>query len=534
MLERRLYRVVIVRQPGLAVSEQVLVRAPGAQRCRLARRGDHGVIKAKLGFEHLQLARSDLCHDLSHILQPTRSSNPFLYPSIPLRRSPGAANPSLRLLPKWCGIKVVIVMKKPSAAARKKVNAENLVGLGAERLADILVSVASTRPDLKRRLRMELAAEQGPAHLAAEIDKRLGSLETSRSRISWRQRPAVVRDLVAMRELIADRLAGADRAAALHRLWRFLAAAGSVSSRSRGNDEAAMAVFERAAADLGGLLVDFDPHLSANTLVDAIADNPTAWKIWAPFMLASAPRAVAQSALALISERTTTSPGWMTVIRHLADSAGDADIFRSTYSADALRAPAIASEVASRYLAAGRVEDAGDLLRAAAPALRGRQGRLAAPDYAWESQWIDYLEGAGRREEAQAVRWASFERTLSSDRLRAFTGRLADFDDVEAEARAFVIAAAHSDFEAGLRLLIDWPALSEAGRMILARPDDVDTGPEDAELWAAKLRRRQPGAAHLLLRKAATAAFRRRDFKTCDRLTEEADTIDGAAVEVTV
>ena len=49
-------------------------------------------------------------------------------------------------------------MKKPSPGSLKKVTAENLAALGAGRLAEILVSVADTRADLKRRLRMELAA----------------------------------------------------------------------------------------------------------------------------------------------------------------------------------------------------------------------------------------------------------------------------------------------------------------------------------------------------------------------------------------
>ncbi len=62
--------------------------------------------------------------------------------------------------------------------------------------------------------------------------------------------------------------------------------------------------------------------------------------------------------------------------------------------------------------------------------------------------------------------------------------------------------------------------------MVERRCDDMLVAPPDAELWAAKLRRRFPGAAHLLLRKAAAAASRRRDSKTCDRLTAEAETID--------
>ena len=69
-------------------------------------------------------------------------------------------------------------MKRPTVASLKRVTAENLVNLGADRLAEILVAVADTRPEIKRRLRMELAAEQGADHLAVEIDKRLASLLT--------------------------------------------------------------------------------------------------------------------------------------------------------------------------------------------------------------------------------------------------------------------------------------------------------------------------------------------------------------------
>ena len=43
------------------------------------------------------------------------------------------------------------------AGSRKTLNAPNLVALGAERLAAVLMDVAEGDPSLKRRLRMELA-----------------------------------------------------------------------------------------------------------------------------------------------------------------------------------------------------------------------------------------------------------------------------------------------------------------------------------------------------------------------------------------
>ena len=363
-------------------------------------------------------------------------------------------------------------MKRPTVASRKTLTPENLTGLGADRLADILLAVAETRPDLKRRLRMEVAAEQGAEHLIPQIDKRLATLETSRGQVSWRQKPAVIRDLDALRGLIAERLGGLARPAALERMWRFLETSTPVGRRFRGRDEAAAAVYLKAAGDLGSLLAGHDPRMAANQLVDAVAARPQAWAEWLPAALAHTPVAMAQIALEQARARQEKAVGWLTVTRHLADAAGDVEAFRETYPQAALATPSVAVDVARRYLAAGEVKAAGDALRLAAPKAN-RTGRLAAPDFNWESTWIDYLEQAGEAEAAQAVRWASFERTLDVGRARAYTTRLSGFDDVEAESRAFAFAADQPDFSAGLRFLMAWPALPEASRMIQAREDDM-------------------------------------------------------------
>ena len=371
---------------------------------------------------------------------------------------------------------------------------------------------------------MELAAEQGAAQLAAEIDKRLGSFETSRGKITWRQRPAFIRDLEALRGLISDRLAPLDAGAAQERLWRFIDSARPIGARYRARGEELEMVYARAAADLGGLLASASPGPAAAALVGSLVKNPSAWKDWLPGLLAGVSQATAQEALRFMSEQPGATPGWITLIRQLADAAADVDAYGATFSAEAKRTPSIAAEIARRLLGAGRIEDAGDLLGQAAPAGAPRRGGREV-DFAWETAWIDYLDLAGRGPEAQALRWSSFERTLSAERARAFVSRLPDFDDVEAETRAFAIASAFPDFEAGLAFLMEWPALVDARAMIEQRSEEIDVDPDAAELWAGKLRRRFPKAALVLLRQTAAAAFRRRDFKTCDRLTAEAETI---------
>jgi hypothetical protein len=419
-------------------------------------------------------------------------------------------------------------MKRPTVASLKKVTAENLANLGAERLAEILVSVAAARPELKRRLRMELAAEQGAEHLALEIDKRLGSLATSRSKVSWRQRPAFVRDLEALRVLIADRMATLDPPGALERMWRFLALARPIGRRVRDRDGEAAAVFARSASDLGGMLARHDPEPAGEALATALMQDPALWSEWLDPVVAVLPPQAASAALRRLSSAEGASSTWLPLLRRLADAAGDAHAYRATFTDAALRTPSAAAEVARRLLAAGDVEQAGEVLQAAV----GKPGRgligkarPAEPDFDWEGVWIDYLERCGRTADAQAARWVSFERTLSAARAREFTTRLPDFEDVEAEQRAFAYAAAHSDFERGLAFLMAWPALPEAARMIETRGEEAAVAAEAAELWATRLRARHPKAARLLLRKAAAAALRRRDFAACERLTEEAEAL---------
>lgn len=409
-------------------------------------------------------------------------------------------------------------MKPPTVASLKKVTPENLARLGADRLAEIVAEAADTRPDLKRRLRMELAAAQGAEHLALELDKRLTTLEGSRGKVSWRKRPAFVSDLEILRSLIADRLAELDPVAALARMWPFMDLARRLGARVRDKDGGVAAIFDRAAADIGRLLGERSDARAIDGLVDAITRNPTAWADWLPAALASAPKPALEMLLARLRERSSGSPGWAAILRQVADAGGDVDAFLATFTAQAIRTPAVAAEAAQRLLSAGRVEEAGRLLQSAA--------KSAEPDFDWETAWIDYLEAAGKANAAQDARWASFERTLSAERARAFTRRLPDFEDVEAENRAFEHAARHADTARGLQFLMEWPAFPEAATMIEARGDELQVSAEQAELWAARLRARQPRAAHTLLRKTAAAAFRRRDFATCDRLTQEADTID--------
>ena len=116
----------------------------------------------------------------------------------------------------------------------KRLSADNLARLGADRLAELLIQVSGDDAIWKRRLRMELAAEVSEGDLAAEIDKRLITLAGGKARISWRKRPELIRDLQSVRRAIIDRLAPMDPRLALDRMVAWFALGEAINTDTLG------------------------------------------------------------------------------------------------------------------------------------------------------------------------------------------------------------------------------------------------------------------------------------------------------------
>src|SRR5690242_6295296 len=82
--------------------------------------------------------------------------------------------------------------------------------LGAVRLAEILIELATGNTAIKRRLR--LSTEVGVETIEVAIGKRLATLHQARSFVDWQRRPAFVNDLDLQRDLAKRRQPAEDQA----------------------------------------------------------------------------------------------------------------------------------------------------------------------------------------------------------------------------------------------------------------------------------------------------------------------------------
>ncbi|MCH4267301.1 MAG: hypothetical protein LKF80_02735 [Brevundimonas sp.] len=387
-----------------------------------------------------------------------------------------------------------------------RLSASSLVHLGAPRLADLLIEAGAGNANLKRRLRLELAAEAGPAVLALEIDKRLTALAAARTRVSWRKRGELIEDLEAHHRMIVERLAPEAPADALAVLVRWFDLYPGLAARVKDTKGELVVAFEKAAPDLF-ILADTVVEAARLDLVDAVHRRPQDYGRWIAAAGDALGPDLARSFLASLHAASRRTPAGRNLVRRLADRAQDLDLWLSLVAPEQAGSPDIAADIARRLLAAGRVAEARAALEAAlspSPMNRrwtfGHNPRDGAPRLtpAWEAASIDLLDAEGRRDEAQALRWDLFERDLSAPALRDYLARLPDFDDVEALDRAFAYAAAHPDFEAAMNLLMDWPAHREAASLALSRPREARTAKSMAADWASRLIQRFPDAAQIL------------------------------------
>jgi len=394
--------------------------------------------------------------------------------------------------------------RQPRISAR--LSAASLVHLGASRLAELLIEAGAGNANLKRRLRLELAAEMGWETLALEVDKRITAISAARTRVSWRKRGELIDDLNAHRRMIVERLAPEAPGEALAVLVRWFDLYPGLAARVKDTKGELPAAFEAAAPELFAL-AEAAGDAALRDLVEALRRRPQDYSRWITAAGEAFGPQTARRLLDSLDAETRKTPAGRNLFRRLADRADDLDLWLSLVTPEQAGSPDVAADVARRLLNAGRVAEARVALEGALrpsplnrPGTYGRNPTDGAPRLtpAWEAASIDVLDAEGHRQEAHDLRWSLFERDLSAPVLRDYLARLPDFDDVEALDRAFAHATGHPDFDAAMNLLMDWPAHREAAALVLARPREARRPRPMSADWATRLAQRYPEAAEIL------------------------------------
>ncbi len=402
------------------------------------------------------------------------------------------------------------------AKSRKALTAANLEALGPARLAALLIDLTDGAPAIKRRLRLELAAEAGPEDLVAEIEKPLEAMKAAKGRVHWRKLKGLRQDLALLQAMIIGPLADADPLAAVTLLLRFLGLERGVLDRVKDVKGDVARDFADALSNLVriGAQVKAPPPSFVEVIMVALEDaGASTMGPIAEALIPALDTAMAAQLRVRIETHTAmyrrVHAGWRAALQAVLDAQGDADAYAATYSATEAVLPPIGARIARRFLKAGQLEEAAKALVKSDPFVdaSGRPTPFSptAPSdpglRAWQGARIDLLEAKGEAEGAQAARWEAFERDLSAEPLRAYLKRLSGFDDVVASDRAIEHAKTYRPIGVALSFLVGWPALKEAAGLVTARATELMSA-EIAVLEPAAraLEGRYPLAATLVLR----------------------------------
>jgi hypothetical protein len=380
---------------------------------------------------------------------------------------------------------------------KKAVTQDNLVALGVGRLAEILIELAEDDAEIKRRLRLELAAQDGGDTIAAEVGRRLAALRSARSFVDWQQRRDFVKGLDLQRTMIVDRVAETRADLALDLLWRFMDLAEPVLNRVDDSNGSVGDVFRAACQDLGVIAAKAKPEpvSLADRVFTAVQANDYGVFDGVVTLLLPALGAVGEARLKerlmkVLKDRPAGAGGRdhkaltaRLALQALADGHSDVDAYIALVPPEQRRLPHQGAEIGRRLLTAGRAAEALAVLEQAKP--KRSDAKIArddddlyfcasTADNEWEEAYIEALEATGKKDEAQRLRWTAFEGRLSADRLRAFLKRLPDFDEVEAEERAMKHTLGYRSFAAALAFFTEWPDQARAAELVLTRTSEID------------------------------------------------------------
>lgn len=385
--------------------------------------------------------------------------------------------------------------------AKTTLNKANLERLGAEKLADLVLELVQGSAELKRQARYALSAEQGAGEIASDIRKRFAAIRKASSSIDWRKQKALVNELHGLLSMIETKVACTDANEAYELLWTFLNLLPSIYERTDdsngsigGTVYTAIELIEKISPSL-----KIDEKTLAERVFTACQNNG-----YGQFdgIIGALKEPLGHIGLELLRQLATQ---WQkaeiskadieeyktsfyysadeakkaiermrdgrvrVLLKDIADAQGDVDAYMAQYTHEQLAFGTIAPDVAQRLLAAGRAQEALELLDRSLAEKRASQFR-----HKIDPVYSDCLKSLGRTDELKQQLLDRFDQFLDAEALRQYLKMLPDFDDMEAEEEALTQAEKYPRLSIALDFFIGWPALDRAAKVVLARSKQLD------------------------------------------------------------
>lgn len=355
--------------------------------------------------------------------------------------------------------------------SRKALNAKNLMALGPERMAELLVEVTKGSAALQRRLRLELSAHMGPEEAVRDVRKRFATIRQAKGFIARKYRRNFTKELASLVTLIENPIASQAPDDAFDLLWSFLHLTTGILDRMDDTDGSVAELVTRVHGMIALLAprLGLSPDTLADTVFEALQDNAHGQFDGVIAALAPALGTMGMDRLTALATKAAAGAQGVKarmanrVLLDMADLRGDVDAYIARHPAAQLTAPAIAADIALRLLRADRATEALRIIdhaRADTPELFDLR--------------IACLTTLGETDQVKGLLWQDFERTLAVESLRRHLRLLPDFDDIEAEDRARELALDHEDAELALVFFLDWPDFASAAALIERRAEALD------------------------------------------------------------
>lgn len=410
-----------------------------------------------------------------------------------------------------------------------------VAALGADRLAEILVDHAAHDPGLGQALRLALAAQASDTDLELTLAGEVDAMGARRNRWSDGDDQALSHEIDRIRAAITrDLLPRSPRAAAdLH--LRLIRLHPSIAAQVRDSDGMVGSAIEDVVADFGlacaALPADERRRLPVEVATQLLSDEYGVCRR----LIHACKEGLGSGGLAELDRlfragldgvglagggqhRRTCLEG----LAEVADARGDVDAFTEVQHLAGTEDQAL-TPIVQRLVGAGRLEEALQRLEQA----RGEHWLSGLDDLR-----IEILDRLCRSDDAQAVRWGMFLRTLAGTTLDAYLERLPADARPGVTEKAVAAVREHRDAYAALSLLSTF-ALDAAARLVCRRLPEL-SGDLDVILRPAseRLATSHPLAALLLRRRIVDAALTRARTQSYGRVVQDLLAAEQLALQV--